>query len=920
MRRARWNVGAAVLIALAAIAGTVLFVLRSSFRGMGAEGSEVETLSSTPNSRESSSTSRLEAVGYAETSPAQTNERALPDGVWIRGRVIVPAGTPSDERVEIAARVLSFDDAPGYVAEMGADGTFAVMFPKEVDSGWIEVHARYLVLEPNQAVDLEEPPEEVVLEPVLGGRVRGRIVAPARGETRVPAGTCVELSANTGPGFRRFHPRRMLVGENLRFEFQALPPIAGYELAMKAKDFLPFEKGFEIPPGTTTEVEIELHAGVRVSGRVLDADGKPVEGAVVWKTENPPREDPRRADADALSGPNGSFAMTAIPPGDVSISFKADGWLREIVPIGRLEDGDVRAGIEVRLRPGLVHGRVEWPDGRPAFDAVVELDSWTGGQDGRTFTWSEPIRRQVYNGGRFAIEAISEGPFFLAARSPRESDIDPDDESAVSESGVVLVEGVRPGSAPIVLVLEASQILRGRVTDDLGNPVTGFMVEGRRRGQESMPHFLTDSAIGRFEHPDGTFALAGLARGSWTFEASVDERGSRSSHVELPNQGVPIVLVIPRCTTVSGTVVDPDGHPVAGAEVHSPSRFSFHSDEDGSFEVEDLPAGPLEIWAEARSFAPSEHTRLQVDASGSASGVRLVLRRGGTIVCEVLDAEGHPEPHRRVAIQMTGREWYRRGVESEDEPGEKSDENGRLVIEDLAPGAYSLSKIPTYQELNGKREAGPNLWTRLATSRTQASVDVVEGEVSHVVIGGPKGSPIRVRGRVTDGGTPMAGIDVRTWAMEPFLGEQVGARTDADGRFEFFVSEPGDLGLSLALAEDSLLLRTSRRIGGGSGEDLDLVLPRGRISGIVRSSDDRPLDGADITIASDEIASCMGTWTADAWTRSAGGGRFSFQHLPRGRYELMSVVETLTEDDAGPTTEVTLEEGGHLDDVVLRLP
>jgi protocatechuate 3,4-dioxygenase beta subunit len=928
MRRARWDVGAVVLVALAAVAGAVLFVLRSSFRGVESEsagfGSSPSAVGASGEDGEADGIA-LESAPVAQDGPeAKTTPRELPDGIWIRGRVVVPPGTPPDEHVEIAARVLTLDDGPGYAAAMGEDGRFAVMFPKDADSGWIEIHARYLLLAEDEAVDLDEPPEEVVLEPILGGCLRGRIVAASRSgrEFRATTGTFVELSASASPESLTFPSRRKNVGQDLSFEFPALPPISGFELAMEAKDYLPFEKKLAIPPGTTTECEIALRPGARVSGRVVDAEGKPAAGALVWETETPPREEPRRADADALSGPDGSFTVTAIPPGDVSISFKADGSLREIVEVGRLEDGDVRDGLEIRLRSALVQGRVEWADGSPALDAMVELIPAVEGGDGREIPGLRPVLGEVHDGGRFTLEAPSEGPLSLFARSPAMS-IRRSREPAPERAGIALREGVRPGPEPVVVVLESGLIARGRVIDDLGEPVREFTVGGVRVPQ-SRTSFYGDVCWGRFEDPEGGFTLSGLLPGSWRFTASIGNRTSvEIPPIDLPNESESIVLVLPRGVTLTGTVVDPEGVPVGGATVESFSGMvhSFDArrgagrgqktsttDGTGGFELAGLTPGRITLFARSASAAWSETVRLSLPPGGAVAGVRLVLRRGGTIVCEVRDAEGRPEPGRRVAVHNPD------GTESRsmEHPDEMSDGEGRLVIEDLPPGPYSLVKVPSRQETDGSRTRGPNLWTRFEASRTKVSVDVVAGEVTRTVLGGPRGSPLRVRGRVVEGGAPVAGIRVDSAEVPP-------SRTDAKGRFELVVPEPGDRQLVIGPMESGVEYWTCRRILEDSTEVFDLDLPQGMISGIVRDKDDRPVDGAVVRIAIGESAGSLNAWKVLGRTKTDSAGRFSFRGLPAGRGELTTVEEG-NQGGLESRTEAFLGENAQIDEVVIRLP
>jgi hypothetical protein len=284
--------------------------------------------------------------------------------------------------------------------------------------------------------------------------------------------------------------------------------------------------------------------------------------------------------------------------------------------------------------------------------------------------------------------------------------------------------------------------------------------------------------------------------------------------------------------------------------------------------------------------------------------VRLVLRRGGTIACEVLDAEGRPDPGRRVEARGPGDEGIR---------DLESDEEGRAVFEDLAPGAYTVSRLATPQEWDAQRSSGPNLWTRFAASRSRTSAVVVDGQVTRVVVGGPKGAPIRVRGRVVDAGAPGIGITIKE-------GEGVEATTDSQGRFELLVPEPGNCELWLHLEEGDLWLSTLRTIRGTSSEELDLILPGGRISGVVRSREDRAVLGAVVSLLPDVIPTGIGRWDIIDGTRTTEDGRFEFHHVPAGRYELQSFVQPLTEEKGIARTPVTVVEAGNVENVVIRLP
>jgi hypothetical protein len=235
------------------------------------------------------------------------------------------------------------------------------------------------------------------------------------------------------------------------------------------------------------------------------------------------------------------------------------------------------------------------------------------------------------------------------------------------------------------------------------------------------------------------------------------------------------------------------------------------------------------------------------------------------------------------------------------------------VFEDLASGAYTVARVATYQERDARTASGPNLWTRFAASRSRTSAVVVDGQVTRVVVGGPKGAPIRVRGRVTDGGAPGIGITIKE-------GEGVETTTDSQGRFELLVPEPGNCELWLHLEEGDLWLSTLRTIRGAASEELDLILPGGRISGVVRSREDRAVVGAVVSLSPDEIPTGIGRWDIMDGTKTTEDGRFEFDHVPAGRYELQSFVRPVTEEKGIARTPVTLVEGGAVENVVIRFP
>jgi protocatechuate 3,4-dioxygenase beta subunit len=107
-------------------------------------------------------------------------------------------------------------------------------------------------------------------------------------------------------------------------------------------------------------------------------------------------------------------------------------------------------------------------------------------------------------------------------------------------------------------------------------------------------------------------------------------------------------LDLPAPQTVAGTVVGPDGKPIAGARVAVRQGTRFDRDEatifaeatagsDGAFRIANAPPAPARLSVRAAGWPPHERS-LRAD-SGS---LRVALERGASVSGTVLDASGRP--------------------------------------------------------------------------------------------------------------------------------------------------------------------------------------------------------------------------------------------------------------------------------------
>lgn len=186
------------------------------------------------------------------------------------------------------------------------------------------------------------------------------------------------------------------------------------------------------------EVVLKRIATARCSGRIVDADGAPVEGALVGLvqavpvagTSNgfPTRSLPTswlasasrrtlgrdteaffaRSSDVALSNENGNWSFPVEKRGRYYLHVRAPGWsLMELGPV-RLSPQRAHDFGEIRLtRGGGLHGRVVDENGAPSAHAVVAISRGDG----------TPSSTRTDADGYYVFENLTPGPWFVRTQS-----------------------------------------------------------------------------------------------------------------------------------------------------------------------------------------------------------------------------------------------------------------------------------------------------------------------------------------------------------------------------------------------------------------------------------------------------------------------------------------------------------------------
>lgn len=268
----------------------------------------------------------------------------LESAAWIEGRVEFPEGA-SKEDVYVVAVGKPFNDRvlnPESTAAVEADGTFSLTV-REPD--WplsLRIDAEYLLLHPEVQVRSDDRMDHVVLRPVLGARILGR-VENADKMTRahtIPGETILltELRSlgllsfsrsRSRPANTRWLSRKTKIGDDFTYDFGVVPADREYQIKYRPSYFLGAESAaFRSKAQTTHLVETRLCPGVNISGRLVDPDCNPITDAAMFIDH----EGLGDFSSKVHTHEDGWFEI-ACDPGDVTIGVGSN-WRTDHFPLG----------------------------------------------------------------------------------------------------------------------------------------------------------------------------------------------------------------------------------------------------------------------------------------------------------------------------------------------------------------------------------------------------------------------------------------------------------------------------------------------------------------------------------------------------------------------------------------------------------
>lgn len=657
-----------------------------------------------------------------------------------------------------------------------------------------------------------------------------------------------------------------------------------------------------LAPRTPEEPEllpVTISRPTRFVGRVIDLETrKPIAGAIVRPL--------RSAWTWTTSDTAGRFELRNAGPSAERALAAATGYLTEQVETRRGSAPRlVEATIAMRAA-AAVAGRVVDEEGRPVARAAVKATV----RELRSEEAPGPRRfARSFTSAAFSVSAVTtgdDGRFIVRGLDPeRRWQLDAVARGRGAGSLALAPLRARETRSDLMISVHPTQAIRGRALDQDGTPLAEAEIdvkpvtEGPRRG---MGRFRMQQPDDRrpvaFSAADGSFVASDLASG--TYEVIVRRLGYARTTVpgvvvgDSPQKTVDIGdVVLEPGVAVFGKVLDPDGAPIAGAEVRLGGRGAGFrrlamipstraadavTGADGGFVISDLRRDDtmvLSVTHEGYLDGLAEGVR-----AGSPDPVSITLEPACRVEGIVVDGAGEPISGARVSVaemRVRGSRVVPISVSSI----VASADDGTFVIVDAEPGALQVVAVK-----EGFLEPEP-VDVVLVPTEPQSGVRVVLA----------RGARVAGTVRAADG-TPLPGADVeiagdRSWSRS-FSGS---ATTDGDGRYLLEGVPPGKTSIEVTHRSHP---RTVRDAELDEGETtLDITMERGAIvAGRVVGPGGEPVVEARVTM---EQAGA-GFGASSAITDASGG--FVLDDLTPGDHTVRITARGYAPPDPAPKVAV----------------
>lgn len=686
---------------------------------------------------------------FNPATPSSELTRTLSAGVKLTGRVVA-----ADGKTPVANAAILVDQWPA--ATSGDDGAFTIA---HAPAKWSTLTARKDSLIAQRSSD-SAPKGALTLKMEKAAVVSGRVTDA---KTKLPvAGASVVLGAARrmmifeGPGLVAFTDAKGAY---------SIPTAAGaFSVSVSHPAYDAGNAEANVTAGQQVTKDVAIGPLARVSGVVVDEEQKPVVAASVSSEPaaegNPMRMMTMRGlrgIARGVTGPDGRFALRVSPEQDLRLRATKKGLPQSKGETLHLAPAERKTGVVLLMPTGIaVTGKVKDAHGEPLSGVAVTAMEAASGRGGMMmvrqivmgFTGEEEDAVTTASDGSFTLR-LQEGTYDFSFRREGYA------PKAVRAQNVTL-----QGGPMIETSLEPAVEVSGRVTRG-GVGLADVNVSSFGMGENAT------TTTG----PDGSFTLGGLAPGSMRVMLRKESDFIQDQRpVTAPARDV--VFDFPAGGRVQGRVVEKgSGKPITtfqagistsrgggGFVMMGPPQLKSFTTDDGSFVLENVPAGSMNLVAQAPGYA-NGRANVDVEEGKTVSDVVIELDTGVKLVGKVTGPNGSALPDATVQIQPSPTGQFSRGGGMR---RAVTDSNGEFSLDSLDPGEETF-------EITHPKYLGTTKTVTLKGREMRLDVQLSGGQrVTGVV--------------VTDAGAPVAEAEVEAFSAS---GGGDTVRTNASGQFDF---------------------------------------------------------------------------------------------------------------------------------------
>jgi protocatechuate 3,4-dioxygenase beta subunit len=622
-------------------------------------------------------------------------------------------------------------------------------------------------------------------------------------------------------------------------------------------------RGQTITTSAPASIETTLAPAVEITGRVV-RNGAGIDGVTLTTFSE------AGLGAAAVTGPDGSFTLTGLTPGDVRANVRKE---TEFIQEMRTFTAPAR-DVVIEIPTGTtVSGRVIDKESRKplaSFQAGIST-SRSGG--GMVMMAPPQLRTFTNDDGTFTLDNVPLGGVNLIANAPG---------YAQARLNVTLEEG-KPLRG-VELELDPGTKLVGKVTGPDGAALSGASVRVAPFGSGGM--VMPGNTKQTVSDASGEYVLEALEPTDTNIEFSHPKYVGTRKEITVKGREVHLDVQLSAGQRVSGVVVTEAGAPVPEAEVEAMAGAgtfrTARSDANGQFTFDSLVPARYRFTAAKRGYSES---RLDDVDIASGAPIRLVLRGGATIYGQVLG--------------LAAEEVSAATVEARGGDGSFSsttvDSAGNFRLEGAPIGTVRVSAVVS-RNFTSRKSSAPQ------------TVTIAAGESQNVNL--EFRSDTVIRGRVLRNQRPLSSAGVN---FTPKRGSstQAGASatTDEQGNYTITGLEPGEYSVMVIDMQRFTPYQTTYEVRGSA--TFDIEYKANALRGRVMSSEGDPIADARVTLRS---TTSEGPFRGDLAAGTDVNGTFTIDSVAPGTY-------TVAADKSGYgnyVTEVTVTEDG-APDVELKL-